>query len=92
MPSKMSGHLYHEVDCSNFYGQIYSQPIFFQYICCEIAHQANPGVVCLTGSRKNLTVSPNGDTVLSYIPDTPLSFETKKKELLGGVITIPIFG
>ena len=30
--------------------------------------------------------------VLSLIPDTTLSFETKKKELLGGVIEIPNFG
>ena len=66
MPSKMSGHLYHEVHCSNLYGNIfYPNPSFFQYICPKIGHQANPGVVRLTVSRKNLTMSPSGGTVLS---------------------------
>ena len=54
MPSKMSGHLYHEVDCSNCYGQIfYPHHIFFQYICPKFGHQANPGGVCLVSSKEN---------------------------------------
>ena len=40
-------------------------PSIYQYSCPKIGHQANPGVVCLTVSRKNLTVSPDGGTVLS---------------------------
>ena len=63
MPSKVSGHLYHDVDCSNFYGQI-SNPYFLYYMCPKFGHQANPGAVSLVGSRKNLTMSPNGGTIL----------------------------
>ena len=37
-------------------------------------------------------MSPSGCTVLSQIPDSPLLFENKKKELLGGVIKTPILG
>ena len=66
MPSKMSGHLYQEVYCSIFMAKSFTlNPSFFQYICPKIGHQTNPGVVCLTGSNKNLTVSPNSGTVLS---------------------------
>ena len=68
MPSKMSGHLYHEVDCSSFYCIIfYPQPIFFKYICTKIGHQANPGWSALPFLYlyKKLTVSPAGGTVLS---------------------------
>ena len=57
-------------------------PSFPQYICPIIGHRDNPGMDCLTSSRHNLTVSPNGRTVLSKIPGTPLSFET------GGVIKL----
>ena len=38
------------------------------------------------------SMSPSSGTVLSQIPDTPLLFENKKKELLGGVIKTPMFG
>ena len=59
MLSKMSGLLYHVVDCSKFYGQIfYPQPAVFQYICSKIGHQANPGVICLTYSILNPRCSP----------------------------------
>ena len=66
-PSKMSCHLYHVVDCSKSYGQIfYPSPSFPQQIRPKIGHHANPGVVCLlNGSIKDLTVSPNGGMVLS---------------------------
>ena len=36
---------------------------FFRFICPKIGHEANPGVVYLIVSRKNLTVSPDGGTV-----------------------------
>ena len=36
------------------------------------------------GSRKNLTMSPNVGMVLSSMPDTPLSFETRKESYFVG--------
>ena len=58
----MCDRLYYEVDCKHFSGQIFNpQSIFFQYICPESGHQANPGVVSLTGSIKN--VFPNGGII-----------------------------
>ena len=49
MPSKISCHLYDEVDCSIFMATSPTlNPYFFQYICPKIGHQANPGMVCLT--------------------------------------------
>ena len=62
MSSKMSGHLYHEVDCQNFLCPNLLPPThLFSSI---FALKVNSGVVCLTGSTKNQTVAPNGGMVL----------------------------
>ena len=45
-------------------------------------------VVSLTGPLAKLTMSPDGGTLFSYIPDTPLSNQVIKFHLQGGVIKL----
>ena len=89
MPSKMSGHVCHELDCYNLCGQIlYPKHIFFQYICPKIDHQANPRVVGLTSSIKKIWPCPQMVPRYSHKSQKLFFLLDQEKKTIGRVIIL----